>query len=91
MPTNFELKRLKPKLDIVEKPENRVHKLTDSNGALEAPVDPKVTFIKREKYDPPQASRYFIRLTHARSSYGSHSLNLGVLCYAILLSSNIIF
>ena len=22
-----------PKLDIVEKPENRVHKLTDSNGA----------------------------------------------------------
>ena len=25
MPTNFELKRLKPKLDIVEKPENRVH------------------------------------------------------------------
>ena len=33
MPTNFELKRLKPKLDIVEKPENRVHKLTDSNGA----------------------------------------------------------
>ena len=34
MLTNFELKRLKPKLDIVEKPENRVHKLTDSNGAL---------------------------------------------------------
>ena len=34
MPTNFELKRYKPKLDIVEKPENRVHKLTDSNGAL---------------------------------------------------------
>ena len=33
MPTNFELKLLKPKLDIVEKPENRVHKLTDSNGA----------------------------------------------------------
>ena len=32
MPTNFELKRLKPKLDIVEKPETRVHKLTDSNG-----------------------------------------------------------
>ena len=34
MPTNFELKRLKPKLDIVEKPENRVHKLTDSNVSL---------------------------------------------------------
>ena len=32
MPTNFQLKRLKLKLDIVEKPENRVHKLTDSNG-----------------------------------------------------------
>ena len=37
MLTNFELKRLKPKLDIVEKPENRVHKLTDSNGALDDP------------------------------------------------------
>ena len=34
MPTNFELKQLKPKLDIVEKPENRVHKLTDSNASL---------------------------------------------------------
>ena len=35
MSSNFELKRLKPKLevDIVEKPENRVHKLTNSNGA----------------------------------------------------------
>ena len=33
MPTNFEFKRLKLRLDIVEKPENRVHKLTDSNGA----------------------------------------------------------
>ena len=31
MPTNFEPKRLKPKLDIVEHPENRVHRLTDSN------------------------------------------------------------
>ena len=31
MPTNFQPKRLKLKLDIVEKPENRVHKLTDSN------------------------------------------------------------
>ena len=33
MSTNFELKRLKPELGIVKKPENRVHKLTDSNGA----------------------------------------------------------
>ena len=31
MPPNFELKRLKPKLDIAKKPENRVHELTDSN------------------------------------------------------------
>ena len=31
MLTNFELKQLKPKLDIVKKPENRVHELTDSN------------------------------------------------------------
>ena len=35
MPTNFQLKRLKLKLDIVEKPENRVHKQTDSNGSRE--------------------------------------------------------
>ena len=33
MPTNFQLKRLKLKLDIVKKPENRVHELTDSNGS----------------------------------------------------------
>ena len=31
MSTNFQLERLKINLDIVEKPENRVHKLTDSN------------------------------------------------------------
>ena len=31
MLTNFELKRLKPKLDIVKKPENREHELTDYN------------------------------------------------------------
>ena len=34
MSTNFQLKRLKLNLDIVEKPENRVHKLTDSNVSL---------------------------------------------------------
>ena len=37
MPTNFELKRLKPKLDIVKKPKNRVHELTDSNVSLYRP------------------------------------------------------
>ena len=31
MPTNFELERLKPKVDIFKIPENRVHELTDSN------------------------------------------------------------
>ena len=36
MPTNFELKRLKPKLDIVKEPENRVHELTDSNVSLDS-------------------------------------------------------
>ena len=30
MPTNFELERLKPKLDIFKIHENRVHELTDS-------------------------------------------------------------
>ena len=34
MPTDFELKQLKPKLDIAKKPENRVHELTDSNVSL---------------------------------------------------------
>ena len=42
MPTNFELKRLKPKLDITKKPENRVHELTDSNGALRVRVRVRV-------------------------------------------------
>ena len=36
MLTNFELKQLKRKLDIVKKPENRVHELTDSNVSLRA-------------------------------------------------------
>ena len=34
MSSNFQLKRLKLKLDMVEKPENRVHELTDSNVSL---------------------------------------------------------
>ena len=34
MPTNFELERLKPKVDIFKIPENRVHELTDSNVSL---------------------------------------------------------
>ena len=38
MPTNFELKRLKPKLDIVKKPENRVHELTDSISNVSLPA-----------------------------------------------------
>ena len=42
MLTNFQLERLKLKLDIVEKPENRVHKLTDSNGALRVRVRVRV-------------------------------------------------
>ena len=49
MPTNFELKRLKPKLDIVKKPENRVHELTDSNVSLAPPpgrVDVLYNMIK---------------------------------------------
>ena len=34
MPANFELERLKPKLDIFKIHENRVHELTDSNVSL---------------------------------------------------------
>ena len=34
MPTNFELERLKPKLDTFKIHENRVHELTDSNVSL---------------------------------------------------------
>ena len=42
MPTNFELERLKPKLDIFKIHENRVHELTDSNVSLYSPgtIDP---------------------------------------------------
>ena len=39
MSSNFQLKRLKLKLDIVEKPENRVHKLKDSNVSREGSRD----------------------------------------------------
>ena len=48
MLTNFQLKQLKLnlKLDIVEKPENRVHKLTDSNGAL-CPIATNMLHSKR--------------------------------------------
>ena len=38
MPTNFERKRLKPRLDIIEKPKNRVHRLADSNVSLSRSV-----------------------------------------------------
>ena len=38
MPTNFELERLKPKLDIFKIPENRVHELTDSLSRRRARV-----------------------------------------------------
>ena len=43
MLTNFELKQLKPKLDIVKKPENRVHELTDSNVS---PSDQQIRISK---------------------------------------------
>ena len=50
MLTNFELKRLKPKLDIAKKPENRVHELTDSNVSRERqrsePVGSPVKVVK---------------------------------------------
>ena len=54
MPTNFQLKRLKLKLDIVEKPENRVHKLTDSNGARESAPTARPTKLNvdEKKLDP---------------------------------------
>ena len=60
MPTNFQLKRLKLELDIVEKPENRVHKLTDSNVSpsahppgltgLTGPTGPNAVQITRDPH-----------------------------------------
>ena len=38
MPTNFELKRLKPKLDIIKNPENGMHRLTDYNETRPLPT-----------------------------------------------------
>ena len=57
VPTNFQLKRLKLKLDIVEKPENRVHKLTDSNGARPYRPTPNVTIELR--FQPYSYSYYY--------------------------------
>ena len=45
MLTNSELKRLKPKLDIVKKPENRVHELTDSNVSLSEQFEYKLDLV----------------------------------------------
>ena len=42
MPTNFQLKQLKLKLDIVKKPETRVHELTDSNVSVSPRRAPRV-------------------------------------------------
>ena len=54
MPTNFERKRYKPKLDIVEKPENQVHELTDSNGA---PGPPPPRVVQSSPSIPPSQYR----------------------------------
>ena len=54
---NFELKRLKPKLDIVEKPENRVHKLTDSNGAAPVHCDARCASIELVLFTLHRAAR----------------------------------
>ena len=63
MLTNFELKRLKPKLDIVKKPENRVHELTDSNvSRLERRVVEN-TLGKRDQVTPRACAR-------VRNTYG---------------------
>ena len=47
MPTNFQLKRLKLKLDIVKKPENRVHEL-----ALRRDVGPARVFLGEAEKTP---------------------------------------
>ena len=69
MPTNFQLKRLKLKLDIVEKPENRVHKLTDSNGALRAwwirRALRALDLLPREASRGSRSSAHSARLIHA--------------------------
>ena len=50
MPTNFELKQLKPKLDIAKRPENRVHELTDyiSNVSRVCHFGPNREYRKNE-------------------------------------------
>ena len=80
MPTNFQLKRLKLKLDIVEKPENRVHKLTDSNGA------PRKSAICK----PASRGRLYISLNFAHiRSYIRHirsiTDNLKFICLMVLV------
>ena len=59
MPTNFELKRLKLELDIVKKPENRVHELTGSISNVSRPDDQKIMilFIIMSPNSPRGAAR----------------------------------
>ena len=51
MSTNFQIKRLKLNLDIVEKPENRVHKLTDSNVSQTARLKLNRDIIKNRQIE----------------------------------------
>ena len=46
MPTNFDPKQLKLKRDIIEKPENWVHRLTDSNWTLNNTQIMQCTLLK---------------------------------------------
>ena len=67
MPTNFELKRLKPKLDIAKKPENRVHELTDFNVSLHL-TPRRWIFSSRATEFGEQGDQITLRLRQPESS-----------------------
>ena len=66
MLTNFELKQLKPKLDIVKKPENRVHELTDSNVSPYT-IQCSVQFMDMKYYSSSVSQKIWLNLDHFRN------------------------
>ena len=65
MPTNFQLKRLKLKLDIVKKPENRVHELTDSNVS-QLDISGDIKPVAKANY--VSSARAIVKEVHVQSS-----------------------
>ena len=89
MLTNFELKRLKPKLDIAKKPENRVHELTDSNVSHILFV-PTCTFLSYV-HSPLGLICATINITFIQFIFTAHSRNCKTKMYDLRVSGAVFY